>query len=221
MIHKSKLLIAAITVALILALSACAKAPDSGINWDESYGIVVRQDGEDKYTIIMSPTRSEGMTQEYLDVEKEKYGYYSATLNSDGSVTRVIHKEYYDRLLGATEEITGNYAMVLVLSGQFPKIVHAAYTKDFKASVLFSKSEEPDQSEIPAMHLLMEQAKNYLAMTGQDPNMEMQSYIVNASTGKYLYGITEAHVDEIDEIIQSYLESEKMDDGTAEVPMEK
>ena len=206
-----KLLIIAITLAMALAIAACGKAPDSGVNWDESFGIIARKEGNDKVTVILSPARSDGVTQKDLDDEKEKYGYYSAVINSDGSVTRVVTEDYYERMVAATRELTDYYAQALVQSGQYPNVVHAAYTQDFKASVLFTKSEHPDQTEITAMLSLMEQAKNYLAINGEDPNQETQSYIVNAETGEYLYGMTDKKGDEIDGIIQSYLSGSKND----------
>lgn len=46
------------------------------------------------------------------------------------------------------------------------------------------------------------------AMIEEDPDQETYSCIVNAETGKYLYGTTDEKVDEIDEIIQDYLKGE-------------
>ncbi len=206
--HK-KIPIIIVVLICVLLISACGKAPDSGINWNESYGIVVQKNGNDKVTLIMSPTRSEGTTKEMLDEEKEKYGYYSAVINSDGSITRVVTEDYYSRLVAATDEMTRYFAQTLVNSEQYPNIVYAAYTKDFKASVLLTKNEHADQTEITAMLFLIDQAKNYLAMTGQDPEQKTQSYVVNATTGECLYGMTDEKIEEIDEIIQSYLDGEK------------
>ena len=204
---NNKKIVIAIVLILLLLFTACGKAADSGINWDESYGIVVNRDGE-KITIIISPERSEGTTQEDLDKEKEEYEYYSARLNSDGSVTRVVNQDYYDRLIAATGDMTKYYAQALASSDDYPNIVYAAYTDDFKASVIMTTNEVADKKEIAAMFALMDQAKNYLAIAGQDPKQNTRSYIVNANTGKYLYGITEDKVEEIDEIIKTYLSGE-------------
>jgi len=192
-------------LAMTALLGACGKknaAP--AIDWNSNYGIVIEQ-GEDRVTFTLSPERSAGITQADLNEEIQAHQYFSAKINADGSVTRVVTKEYYDSLVGAIEDITLAYPGILVNSGEYPNFVFAAYTSDYKASVILTKSKKPDETELLGMYWLMEQAKDYFAVTGQDVNQETKAYIVNAYTGEYLYGTTAETLDEIDVIIAQNL----------------
>lgn len=192
-------------ICFALTMAACGKNTEGpSVDWKNHYGIVVDM-GEDKVTFTLSPQRSEGITQADLDEEIKTHNYYSARINKDGSITRVVTREYYDSLIGAITDITLAYPGIVVNSGDCPNFVFADYASDFKACVILTKSEKPDESEISELLWLMEQAKDYFAVTGQDVNQETRAYLVNAYTGEYLYGTTEQKVDEIDQIIAENL----------------
>lgn len=77
--------------------------PEQTVEIEDS--IVEEESQDEMYVVLNVPAYFyEGVTQEDLDIETEEYGYFSQTLNEDGSVTIEMSEEMYDELISSLVE---------------------------------------------------------------------------------------------------------------------
>ena len=137
-------------------------------------------------TMTISKDYMDGITrEEMVDILVEQYGFKSATLNEDGSVTFVMTKVQHKEMLDEIRQSINDSLAEMVESEEYPNITAVTVNDDYSKFTITTKNEELDSAESYAVFNMYNYGGEYAVYSGEEVDNIQVDY-VNADSGEVI-----------------------------------
>ena len=154
-----------IILALCFSLCACGKdAPEqvpTGTGTDADPA-----DLESVSFTVPSEYLDEKRTQADYDAEAAEYGFASATLNADRSVSYVMTKGQHREMLARLAEEIDKALSNMTASGEYPNFVSITHNEGFTEFKVVSRASQLNENELSASWAITHFSELYAAFAG-------------------------------------------------------
>ncbi len=159
------------TIALIMILALCLCLCACGKNAAEQVPETAEtavEDGDLEPVSFTVPSEylDEHKTQADYDAEAEEYGFASATLNADGSVTYAMTKGQHREMLERLAEELDKALSDMTASGEYPNFVSITHNEDFTEFKVVSRASQLNENELSASWAITHFSELYGAFAG-------------------------------------------------------
>ena len=158
-----------IALMLILALcfSLCACGKDAAEQVPTGTGTVADPaDLEPVSFTVPSEYLDENRTQADYDAEAAEYGFASATLNADRSVSYVMTKGQHREMLARLAEEIDKALSNMTASGEYPNFVSITHNEGFTEFKVVSRASQLNENELSASWAITHFSELYAAFAG-------------------------------------------------------
>ncbi len=157
----------ALMIILALCFSLCACGKDAPEQVPTGTGTVADPaDLEPVSFTVPSEYLDENRTQADYDAEAVKYGFASATLNADRSVSYVMTKGQHREMLARLAEEIDKALSNMTASGEYPNFVSITHNEGFTEFKVVSRASQLNENELSASWAITHFSELYAAFAG-------------------------------------------------------
>ena len=157
----------ALMIILALCFSLCACGKDAAEQVPTGTGTVADPaDLEPVSFTVPSEYLDEKRTQADYDAEAVEYGFASATLNADRSVSYVMTKGQHREMLARLAEEIDKALSNMTASGEYPNFVSITHNEGFTEFKVVSRASQLNENELSASWAITHFSELYAAFAG-------------------------------------------------------
>ena len=157
----------ALMIILALCFSLCACGKDAPEQVPTGTGTVADPaDLEPVSFTVPSEYLDENRTQAEYDEEAAKYGFASAKLNADRSVSYVMTKGQHREMLARLAEEIDKALSNMTASGEYPNFVSITHNEGFTEFKVVSRASQLNENELSASWAITHFSELYAAFAG-------------------------------------------------------
>ena len=157
----------ALMIILALCFSLCACGKDAAEQVPTGTGTVADlADLEPVSFTVPSEYLDEKRTHADYDAEAAEYGFASATLNADRSVSYVMTKGQHREMLARLAEEIDKALSNMTASGEYPNFVSITHNEGFTEFKVVSRASQLNENELSASWAITHFSELYAAFAG-------------------------------------------------------
>ena len=157
----------ALMIILALCFSLCACGKDAAEQVPTGTGTVADPaDLEPVSFTVPSEYLDENRTRADYDAEAAEYGFASATLNADRSVSYVMTKGQHREMLARLAEEIDKALSNMTASGEYPNFVSITHNEGFTEFKVVSRASQLNENELSASWAITHFSELYAAFAG-------------------------------------------------------